>query len=322
MAILASEWFLTGRCNIIDRQQAVELDADPMIFFTRDLYQRLQSDWQKASREWKRYAQLYANYLESIAPLLPVSVKQLCRSSLHDATMVTAHKQAGDLTLVLDTSNALSRYYGNCVHLCFRGVKKHVPLRGLAGQWWLYAEAHLCSRSRFSLHVMLDKSDLEIEADELVIELFRRQLITKVGPNDLRRYPIWQLTEGKAGIDDQNATWIRPVKRKSIPRNVRSVIVATQFTPRSGRAFHGFLVVTTTNGRVEIESGAVHWRGFRRLGFVSRKKTANDGPYCALKERKDLVCALDQKDGDVFPVHYRLNAAILGEKAPREGQII
>ncbi len=322
MAILASEWFLTGRCSIIDRQRAVESDADPMIFFTRDLHQRLQSDWQKASREWKRYAQLYGNYLEAIAPLLPASVKQLYRHSLHDAAVVTAHQEARDLTLVLDTSNALSRFRGHCVHLCFRGVKKHVPLRGLAGQWWLCDEAHLCSHSRFSLHVMLDKSDLEIEADDLVIELFRRQLITKVRPHDLRRYPIWEFTEGKAGIDDQNGTWIRPVKRTSIPRNARSVIVATQFTPRSGRALHGFLVVTATNGRVEIESGAVHWQGFRRLGFVSRKKTANNGPYCALKERKDLVCALDQKDGDVFPVHYRLNAALRGEKAPREGQII
>ena len=127
---------------------------------------------------------LYANYLEAIAPLLPASVKRLHRSSLHDATVVTAYQKTGDLTLVLDTSSALSRFYGHCVHLCFRGVKKHVPLRGLAGQWWLYDEAHLCSRSRFSLHVMLDKSDLEIKADHLVIELFRRQLITKIRPPD------------------------------------------------------------------------------------------------------------------------------------------
>lgn len=40
----------------------------------------------------------------------------------------------------------------------------------LRGQWWLYDEAHLSSHSRFSLHVMFDKSDVEIDADALEIE--------------------------------------------------------------------------------------------------------------------------------------------------------
>jgi hypothetical protein len=40
----------------------------------------------------------------------------------------------------------------------------------LVGQWWLYEEAHLSSRAAFSLHVMFDKSDVEIEAEGLEIE--------------------------------------------------------------------------------------------------------------------------------------------------------
>jgi hypothetical protein len=295
-----------------------------MIFFTRNLQEELQreSDWQKTSRRWKRYAQIYDNYLAAIAPLLPNSVKRLCHNSLHDAEVVTAQQKAGVLTLVMDTSNALSRFRGHCVHLRFHGVKKHVPLRGLAGQWWLYEEAHLCSRSRFSLHVLFHKSEVEIEADELLIQQFRRQLVNRVGPQDLRHYPIWEFTAGKEGVDDKVGTWIRPVKRTTIRRNAHSTVVASQFATRSGKVLHGFLIVATANGCVEIESGAVHWRGFRKLRFVSRKETANNGPYCSPKERNDLVCALDQKDGDVFPIHYRLNAALLREKAPREGQIM
>jgi hypothetical protein len=293
-----------------------------MIFFSRNLFEELQSDWQRASRRWKRYERIYANHLAAIAPLLPTSVKLLCRNSLHDAEVVTTQQKAGVLTLVMDTSNASSRFRGHCVHLCFHGVKKHVPLHGLAGQTWLYQEAHLCSRSRFSLHVLFDKSDREIEADELLIQQFKRQLITKVRPHHMRRHPIWEFTEGKEGIDDQDGAWIRPAKRASIPKSAHSAIVQSEFTTRSGKALHGFLIVTTAHGYVEIESGAVHWRGFRKLRFVSRKVTADNGPYCSREERNDLADALDQEDGEVFPIQYRLNTTLLGEKAPREGQIM
>jgi hypothetical protein len=295
-----------------------------MIFFTRNLYQRLQrqSDWQQANRDWKRFEQIYANHLTAITPLLPTSVRRLCRNSLHDAEVVMTHREAGVLTLVMDTSNALSRFRGHCVHLRFHGVKKHVPLRGLPGQSWVCEETHLCSRSRFSLHVLFDKSDLEIEVDELSIEQFKRQLITRVRPQDFRRIPIWEFAEGKEGVDDQEGTWIRPCKRMSVPKNAHSKIVSAQFTTRSGRVLHGFLVVTTANECVKIRFGAVHWRGFRRLRFVSRKGTTNNEPYCSLKERNELVCVLNQKDRDVFPIHYRLNATILREKAPREGHIL
>lgn len=51
----------------------------------------------------------------------------------------------------------------------FSGVRGRIPTRALRRQWWLYEEAHLSSRARFSLHVMFDESDVEIEADGLEV---------------------------------------------------------------------------------------------------------------------------------------------------------
>jgi hypothetical protein len=50
------------------------------------------------------------------------------------------------------------------------GVRRRVRIRALAGQWLLYREVHLCSRAKFSLHLLFTRSELEIEADELSIE--------------------------------------------------------------------------------------------------------------------------------------------------------
>ena len=253
--------------------------------------------------------------------MLPASVKRLSSYSLHDAQVVEAHQKSGLLTLVLDTSSALSKFRGYCVHLCFLDVKEHVPIHGLTGQSWLYEEAHLSSRSRFALHVLLDKSGLEIEADQLLIKKFRRQLLTRVMPQEFRRYPIWEFARGKDGIDGQDESWICPVNRKTLPKNRHWNVVATEFTTRSGKVLHGFLIVATTDGDIKIKSGAIRYMGLQPLRVASRKGTASSDVYCSHRERNGLACALGKEEGDVFPVHYRLNANFNGERTPREGQI-
>jgi hypothetical protein len=70
----------------------------------------------------------------------------------------------------MDATHALGGFAGRRVRLTFSGVRRRIPVRELRKQWWLYDEAHLSSKTRFSLHVMFDSSDIEIEADDLVIE--------------------------------------------------------------------------------------------------------------------------------------------------------
>jgi hypothetical protein len=144
-----------------------------MVFFTRQLYLGIQpkSGWERrAEREWDRRRGIYVRYLEVIAPLLPPAVRRLCRASLHDAVVQEVTQDGDELILLLDATNALSRFRGRHVRLTFRGVRGRVPTDGLVGQWWLCEEAHLCSRARFNLQVLFETSEMEVEADELVIE--------------------------------------------------------------------------------------------------------------------------------------------------------
>jgi hypothetical protein len=52
----------------------------------------------------------------------------------------------------------------------------------LVGDWWLYEEAHLTPRARFSLQVLFHRTELEVEADELAITVLPRA----GGPPDRR----------------------------------------------------------------------------------------------------------------------------------------
>jgi hypothetical protein len=59
------------------------------------------------------------------------------------------------------------------VRLTFSGVRQRIRTRGLVGQWLFYREIHLCSRARFSVHFLFTKSELEIDADEILLETLR-----------------------------------------------------------------------------------------------------------------------------------------------------
>ncbi len=144
-----------------------------MIFVTRQIYEGIQPDsgWERrAERQWERRSEIYRRYYEVIAPLLPATVRRLCGHGLHDAVVESASQTGGTLSLTVDATNALGGYRGRRLRLTFSGVRGRIPTRALRRQWWLYDEAHLSSGARFSLHVMFDKSDVEIEADELEIE--------------------------------------------------------------------------------------------------------------------------------------------------------
>ena len=145
-----------------------------MIFFTRELFRGTQphSGWERqAIRETQRRGKIYAQHFDVIAPLLPRSVVRLCRMGLHDGVIQAASFEDHELVLVIDITNALSGFRGSRVRLSFRGIHGRLSVSKLVDEWWLYEEAHLSSNTAFSLHVMLNKVDLEIEAEELVIKV-------------------------------------------------------------------------------------------------------------------------------------------------------
>lgn len=140
-----------------------------MMFFTRQLYQDMQPKsgrerW--ADREWSRRAKLYERYEAVIQPLLPSSAVRFSRKSFHDAKVEAISQSSGKIVLVLDARPC----GGRRVRLTFTGVRRRVRARGLVGQWLFYHEIHLCSRARFSVHILFTKSELEIDADEILLE--------------------------------------------------------------------------------------------------------------------------------------------------------
>jgi hypothetical protein len=144
-----------------------------MVFFTRELYDGMQpeSGWERrAQREWMRRWKISRRYEAVIARLLPASVVRLSRETLHDAIVESVEQRTGSLTFIMDARRALGGFAGRRVRLAFTGVRRRIRTRGLVGHWWLYEEAHLCSRAKFALHVLFDSTELEIEADELRIQ--------------------------------------------------------------------------------------------------------------------------------------------------------
>ena len=144
-----------------------------MIFITREIHEGFQdgSGWERrARREWEKRADIYARYLKVIAPMLPKTVRQLAASGLHDARVEAAGQTGKKLVMTMDAKGALGGFRGRMLRLTFCGFRGRVPVTKLVGQWWLYEEAHLSRRAAFSLHVMFEKTDVEIEAERLEIE--------------------------------------------------------------------------------------------------------------------------------------------------------
>lgn len=165
-----------------------------MIFYTRELFQGTQpnSGWERrALREWHRRAEIHARYAAAIAPLLPAPVVRLCDHGLHDGEIHRATRRGDELVMVVDTTSALTRFWGSAVRLTFRGVRGRPAVSRLAGEWWLYQEAHLSARARFSLHVLFNRAELEVEADELSID---------VSPRGARRAAIGRAVAAEPGV--------------------------------------------------------------------------------------------------------------------------
>jgi Protein of unknown function (DUF4085) len=145
-----------------------------MIFFTHDLYLGYQpgSGWERrAEREWARRRKLYDRYAKAVEPMLPAGVRRLCREGLHDGIVLAASREGDRVTVIVDTTGALTRFRGRPVRLTFHGVRGRPAVARLAKQWWLYEEAHLSPRARFSLQVLFHESEWEIEADDLTIDV-------------------------------------------------------------------------------------------------------------------------------------------------------
>jgi len=147
-----------------------------------------------------------------------------------------------------------------------------------------------------------------------------RKPVVKLTVADFRAFPVWEYAIDEEGEGEQDETWVRPVDCAAIPKGAYSQIVGSDFVTSAGRRLQGFMIVTTANGHVEVDAGAILGRiGYRVLPPLSRKLAVRRRASWVVEERDRLLLALAQREAEVFPLRYSLRAAVRGEKEIREG---
>lgn len=149
-----------------------------------------------------------------------------------------------------------------------------------------------------------------------------RKPVDQLKPSDFDVFPMWEFASDEEGDDDQDETWVRPVKGSAVRRGEYSQLVATDFTTKSGTKFSGYMTVTTADDPAEISIGAlVGEKEYAVLPSVSRKEAARQQISWAITARDAVVKIFRASESDVFPISFRLRIPIHGEKAPRSGTI-
>jgi len=147
-----------------------------------------------------------------------------------------------------------------------------------------------------------------------------RKPVVKLTAGDFHAFPVWEYAIDEEGEGQQDETWVRPVDCATIRKGAYSQIVAADFATPAGRRLQGFMIVTTADGQVEVDPGAVVGGiGYRILPHLSRKLALRRKASWVVEARDRLLSALGQREADVFPLRYSLRVPVRGEKEMREG---
>ena len=75
-----------------------------------------------------------------------------------------------------------------------------------------------------------------------------RKPVDQLRQIDLETFPVWEFATDEEGDEDQDETWVRPVRAKTIPGDAYSLSVSARFNTRSGVEFKGIVEVSTAEG--------------------------------------------------------------------------
>lgn len=62
------------------------------------------------------------------------------------------------------------------------------------------------------------------------VTLKTRKPVNKLTPEDLVTFPIWEFASDEEGVEGQDETWVRPVRRSQVPLEAYSQLVAADLT--------------------------------------------------------------------------------------------
>ena len=145
-----------------------------------------------------------------------------------------------------------------------------------------------------------------------------RKPVVKLKVSDFRTLPIWEFATDEEGENGQDERWVRPVQRSVIPHGACSQLAAADFTTACCTKLHGFMIVTTAEGEIEISPGAVLGRvGYKSFSSVSRAFAVKKKYDWAISEGDPLIRSLGCREHEIFPLRYALRVVVRGEKAVR-----
>jgi len=146
-----------------------------MKYFTRQLYNSQQGDpssekTQKAYEQWKKAVDAYDVYYKSVELFLPGHIKSLKNLSFHDAEIKGFnYLNKSKLIVGVDGVDCPWRAPGQFL-LKFEGVKLFEAQGTIVGDGWLYEEIHLGENGYFEYHVLLDESEFQVVAKDVILE--------------------------------------------------------------------------------------------------------------------------------------------------------
>lgn len=112
----------------------------------------------------------YAEYLNTIRPILPKDVEALSRMGLHDALLLAISKPSNNTVIFeLDCSGACPPQ-GKCT-MAFSGVKLFTISDTTLPKWWTCEELALTEDTCFNLQVLFNNGECELVAENLALAI-------------------------------------------------------------------------------------------------------------------------------------------------------
>jgi hypothetical protein len=138
-----------------------------------------------------------------------------------------------------------------------------------------------------------------------------RKPIRELTELDINTFPVWEyvIDEEGTGVEDQDETWVRPLRVKQVPRGY-SLQVAADLTTASGLELVGIVELHTAT-RVEVNGAAILSEG-RFIVVPDRSRP------CVWEV---LAEAFGLSEEEVAPLEFVLRVPIEGRKTMRSGVI-
>jgi hypothetical protein len=138
-----------------------------------------------------------------------------------------------------------------------------------------------------------------------------RKPIDQLRPIDLKTFPVWEFASDEEDNEDQDETWVRPVRTRQVPGDAYSLSVAASLTTPSGIEYPGIVGVSTAEGFEAVHAAVLTEDNYVFIPWP--------GMAGASKLARGAAKELRLRTKDLFPLAYRLVVLIEGESSPREG---